>query len=236
MKLQRFIGLFDLTRHSLEITDSELLSQLTRVFRFKVDDRFVLCDGNGTEAEVVIQTIDQNSCVVKIEKTYQNKNEPQTKVHLFCSILKRENFELVVQKATEVGVTEITPLICERTVKTSLNLERLKKIAHEAAEQSGRGVVPTINEPESFKSLLTFTPSHFHTFLPILFDSSGSSFQTLKLSNFKTCHVFVGPEGGWSPEELELVKSQNFKIASLGPLTLRGETAAIVASYLCTHQ
>lgn len=234
MKLQRFIDTFDLSKNTLEITESELVNQLKNVFRFSAGDRFILCDGNGTEAEVVIQTIDQKSSTVKIEKAYQNTNEPQTKVHLFCSILKRENFELVVQKATEVGVTEITPILCERTVKTNLNLERLKKIAHEAAEQSSRGIVPIIHEVQTFRTLLTKTPAYPFTGLRTLFDSSGFSFHTCSPDHMITS-VFIGPEGGWSPSELELAKSNKVQIASLGSLTLRGETAAIIASYLCTH-
>jgi len=231
MKLHRFIGLFDLSSNSITITNRELVNRLKNVLRFNVGDRFMVCDGNCAEAEVTITMIDQKSCLVKIEKAYQNNNEPKNDVRLFCSILKRANFELVVQKATEVGVAEITPIIGERTVKTNLNIKRLQTIAHEAAEQSGRGVVPVIHEPQLLKMAIANSP--MNQSLNIMFDPRGDPMDLSISASDRRISAYVGPEGGWSPEELRLARSHNFQIASLGSLILRGETAAIIASYLC---
>jgi 16S rRNA (uracil1498-N3)-methyltransferase len=163
--------------------------------------------------------------LVEIEKVAKDKIG-EKKVTLFCAVLKKENFELVVQKATECGVSKIIPIITARTVKTGLNLERLQKIAREASEQSGRSTVPEISEPISFDESLEMTRQND---LKILFDISG---KFLGKTSKNSPAIWIGPEGGWTPEEIKKATQNNFKIASLGPNTLRAETAAIVATYM----
>jgi 16S rRNA (uracil1498-N3)-methyltransferase len=148
--------------------------------------------------------------------------EPARSVTLCCSILKRENFELVVQKATELGVSRIIPIIAERTVKTGLKMERLKAIAKEATEQSGRGVVPDISEPMSLTDALAL-PGHK------LFFHTGTQAHPALSSD--PALLFIGPEGGWSDRDVAAAVSAGCQVCSLGKRTLRGETAAIVACY-----
>src|SRR3989344_2070787 len=117
-------------------------------------EQVLLCDEGMNEVLAEVTEIVHKVIKVKVIKEQRNENEPLRKVMLYCAILKRENFELVVQKATEIGVAEIVPVITRRTVKLALKQERLEKIIKEAAEQSGRGVVPTLSKPMEFQEAL----------------------------------------------------------------------------------
>ena len=227
MKIHRFIGNFDFSGDSVEIT-GDLAHQMHAVLRLRPAEPVIL--GNGEKREVLgeISQIEKGLVRVVIRERVQNLSEPKRRVRLYCSILKRENFELVVQKAAEVGVREIIPIIATRTIKLRLNMERLRKIIHEAAEQSGRGVVPVLHEMMQFEEAVVDAEKDE---LSILFDASGEPFKKMP-QELKKINLFIGPEGGWTPEELKKAQEVGFHIASLGKLTLRAETAAIVGSYL----
>jgi len=236
MKIHRFIGKFDLsvnkaglTQKELEIT-GEIAHQIIKVLKLKPGEKIELCDGKNISAIAEILRIGKKKILVKIETLFHQNFAEQNnkKVNLFCAILKKENFELVVQKTTECGVSKIIPIVSARTVKTGLNLERLKKIAKEASEQSGRFDIPEIHEPKNFLEAIAEKGEN------ILFDVNGEKYSYISNSNSPQ-NIFIGPEGGWTSEEIEKAKSLNFKILSLGPLTLRGETTAIVATYLISN-
>jgi 16S rRNA (uracil1498-N3)-methyltransferase len=250
MKIHRFIGPFDLTQKDLQIKDKEIINQMKNVLRLKEGELIELADGKNGSAMAKIKKIEKDSINVSIEKVEKNKNKTKNNVSLFCAVLKKENFELVVQKATECGVSKIIPIITARTIKTGLNMERLQKIAKEASEQSGRITIPEISEPIDFNQALELIKNNFN----ILFDRSGELLSKMpwerdgaSTRNFSAekypCvlesnsprSIFIGPEGGWTEEEITKVKSLNFKIVSLGTLTLRGETAAIIATYLISN-
>ena len=251
MKIHRFIGNFDLKKEQLEI-GGEIAHQIIKVLKLELGEKIELCNEKHISAIAEICKIDKKSVLVKIEKIWQNENQIKNNVTLFCSILKKENFELVVQKTTECGVSKIVPIITDRTIKTGLNLERLQKIAKEASEQSGRGSVPEISLPITFNKSLELA-NKANT--KILFDGSGELFyetpwerdgaSTRNFSaekypcvlenNSPQTEIWIGPEGGWTEKEIEEARKFNFKIATLGPLTLRGETAAIIATYLVSN-
>ena len=143
-------------------------------------------------------------------------------------VLKKENFEWAVQKAVEVGVKEITPIITARTVKLGLNKDRLKKIIKEAAEQSGRGILPKLNEAIIFDEAIKSAKEND---LNLFFNIGGKNVQH-SMSNISKIGIFIGPEGGWDEEEIKKAQSSNgFTIVGLGKTILRAETAAVIASY-----
>ena len=234
MKLQRFIGDFNLKSDLVDILDDDLVNQFRNVFRFDVRDRVVLCDGASNEAIAEIIKIGKKSVELKVVERSTNKTEAKNYSILYCAILKKENFELAVQKAVEVGVKEIVPVVTDRTVKLNLNFDRLNKIIREAAEQSGRGSIMKLREPQKFVSAIGEIPKGR---IDLLFDETGEDiFESFKgVSNGETIGGWVGPEGGWTAEELLLAKQKGLKAVSLGKTTLRGETAAIVASYLISN-
>jgi 16S rRNA (uracil1498-N3)-methyltransferase len=226
MRLNRFIGNFALQKGIFDLTDPEINKQIRKVLRLGKGEKIVLCDGRGSEAIGIIISLDNKRVALDLENPTTTPAK-KSFILLYCSVLKRENFELVVQKATEVGVSSIIPIVSERTVKQNINLERLNKIAEEAAEQSGRCFLPAIEKPLTWPQALAHAKNNDVN----IFFEIGKTL-TGPLSKQTKIGIFIGPEGGWSSKELETAKNQGFLISGLGDLVLRAETAAIVASYL----
>lgn len=227
MRLHRFIGDFDLLQEHLIVIDAELAGQLSRVLRLKKGDTLILCDGKGKEAKAEIVSLREKSVSFDISEVTATARESRRTVTLYCSILKRENFEIVVQKATELGVGTIVPLLCVRTVKHDINPNRVVKIMKEASEQSGRGSVPALLQPLSFTDALAETRGYDATYF---FDTNATA--DLSIPTSATCvAAFIGPEGGWDESERVSAREAGFFSASLSTLTLRAETAAIVGVF-----
>ncbi len=234
MQLHRFIGDYDFSKKTLLVNDSELVNQLKNVLRLKSGSQVILVDNKLQEAVAEIKDFQKEAVEFEINAISKNEKEPATEVTLYCAIIKKENFELVVQKATEAGVSAIVPILTKRTVKLSLREDRLEKIAKEAAEQSGRGIIPTIHEVTDFKKALEQSKDYSAN----LFFKPGASLfnqERLRNSGAKRVSIFIGPEGGWDDSEIEMAQMRDLKIVGLGGLTLRAETAAIIASYLVAN-
>ncbi|MDD5430736.1 MAG: RsmE family RNA methyltransferase, partial [Candidatus Pacebacteria bacterium] len=167
----------------------------------------------------------------EILKKMKNKSESKKETILYCAILKKENFEGAAQKATEAGIKKIIPIITDKTVKLNLNMERIGKIVKEAAEQSGRGIVPEISEPVDFDAALESAKQNDLN----LFFTGNAPMIELKKIKVGQVGIFIGPEGGWSEREEKAAKKNKFQSAGLGKLTLRSETAATVASFICSQ-
>ncbi len=228
MRLHRFITDCDLAQSLVTITDAATLHQWQKVLRLKTGDRVILCDGKSMECEATIESLEAKHGRLTLENVHDVLTEPARHVTLYCSVLKRENFEWVVQKCTELGVKEIVPIIAERTVKTGLKMERLRVIAKEAAEQSGRGIIPEISEPMDFDVALKEAKKNA---LNIFFHTATEKNKAQGTMN--TIGLWIGPEGGWSEKEVQLAQEHDFQMSSLGKLVLRAETAAVVA---CARQ
>ena len=223
MRLHRFIRDIDLSTDELTLRDPDLVSQWRNVLRITEGDTVLICDGNNTEVEAVIETLSRQQAVVRIHKRYTLKAQTPHKVRLYISILKGDHLDMVIEKATEVGVERITPLIAARTIKKQANLDRLHRIALEASEQSGRGTIPIIDEPVRLEAAL----AQMHEDTQLCMDTQ---LQAGAVTTKGTVGVWIGPEGGWTDEERELLGAKT-TFMTLGPLTLRGETAAIIGSY-----
>ena len=233
MKVHRFlIKNCNLSTRLLRFYDHEVVNQIKNVLKLRVGEELMVGDGNENEARVRILEIKKDFVEGEVLEVFKNTNELDAAVVLYCSLLKRENFEWVVQKATEVGVSEIVPVIAKRTIKLGLNIGRLEKIAKEAAEQSARGRVPVLHEALLLRDALQ--DAHLNM-VNLFFDKSGKSSDDGTYLQGERIGVFIGPEGGWDESEIELAKEKKCRIVSLSPLTLRAETAAVVASYLAGH-
>ncbi len=234
MRLHRFIGDFDFSKKPFRVTDGELLNQWENVLRLRPHGQIILADGRLNEAVAEIKSISKDLAELEIGAISKNEKEPPIATSLFCAVLKKENFELVVQKATEAGAKEIIPIITGRTIKTKLNLDRLEKIAKEAAEQSGRGIVPAIGSPISFEEAMKHARENN---APLFFEPGAPLFDAARLKNSgaKSASVLVGPEGGWDDSEIETARKQDLKVVGLGGLTLRSETAAVISTYLVAN-
>lgn len=230
MRLHRFIRDVDLSHKSMRLEDKELLNQIKNVFRLGADDKIILADGKGHEGVAEIKSFYKDGVELEVTDVVSKPISGKKPV-LYLAIIKKDNFELVTQKATECGITKIIPIITDRTVKLNLNMDRLYKIALEASEQSGRSDIPEVIEPIKFADALENSKEK----LNIFFDASGEPiFDILKEEN-SNIGAWIGPEGGWTEEEIKIAKEKGFSTASLGENTLRAETAAIVATYLISY-
>ena len=226
MKLHRFITNLNFKKDTISSKDNELINQIKNVLRLKTGHFVILIDEKGNEVKASVKSFSKNEINFEIIERLENNKEPDKYIKLYCAILKRENFELAVQKATELGVKEIIPIRTAHTIKQNIKTERINKIAKEASEQSGRTIIPEIKEPISFAGALEDSKENEANF--IFHTESKEKFSTDK----KQIGIFIGPEGGWTDQEIEAAKTNNIKIASLGNLTLRAETAAIVGTFL----
>ena len=146
-------------------------------------------------------------------------------ITLYLSLIKKDNFELAAQKATELGVARIIPMLSERSEKKNVSLDRLEKITIEASEQCGRGVIPTISPIMTLEEALSTLSKATH---PLYFNSNGDTLCT-QIAGKSDLSLFIGPEGGWGPFDLDLFQKNYVPSCSLGENILRAETAAIAA-------
>lgn len=227
MKLHRFIGDYNISKKEVEILDPKVIKQIKDVLRIQINEEIVLCDGKGRNALVLIENISPDKILCSIKKLEIEKSFG-TKTNLYLAILKKENFELAVQKAVEVGVTNITPIITERTIKTGINITRMKKIILEASEQCGRSIVPVLSPILDFPVALAYGSASQEKIIFHIDLKNNLYTPDLKAKNVS---IFIGPEGGFTEKEIKQAENASYTVASLGPLVLRGETAAIVATY-----
>jgi 16S rRNA (uracil1498-N3)-methyltransferase len=230
MKLHKFFARITLQPGRVVLADKALSHQLKKVLRMEPGTQILLADENGNEAPATIIGYGEGAVELELEKPKANTIETGKEIILYAALVKRENFELIAQKATEVGVSELVPTITERTVKQGVKHERLQKIMTEAAEQSGRGLVPKLHEPITFQQALLEAKKNG---LNILFHPGGRA--ALPKRAAKRTGLFVGPEGGFTENEIVKAKRARCAIVRLSPLTLRAETAAIIGSYLAAE-
>jgi len=204
----------------LEISEERIVHQIRNVFRLGVGDKVIVFDGSGEDFECEIVDADKNNLKLKILET-RKVFVPEKKITLFMSVIKKENFELVCEKATELGISKIVPVVTQRTLAKNLNRERIEKILIEASEQCGRGDVPEFGETKKLEEV--FDEENL-----FVCDMDGESLKNLSL-NTDYFSLLIGPEGGWTEDERKKFKEKNLKIVSLGETVLRAETAGIVS-------
>jgi len=243
MRLHRFyINQNIVAGKEIRIEDSELLNQWGRVFRLEAGDEVILFNDSDYEFTAKFSLLSKKEAVLDILDSKKAVEEVLKELHIFQSIIKKDNFELIVQKCTEIGASAFHPIISERSEKKNLNMERLLKIAKEASEQSGKVKLPKISEPEKLeKSIENFDGELF------TLDFDGEPFSSLRgvcdeANHPLDCHaplamtgkigILIGPEGGWSDKEREFFKQKGIKNISLGNQVLRAETAAIAIASL----
>ena len=207
---------------------------LRDVLRLREGEKVHVFDGGGKEFLCEIETIEKQRTLLKIIDQVPPKSpESNLNLTLAIALLKGEKFDLVVQKACELGVSKIIPLNSKRAdvrlkdvKEAAKKLERWQKIALEAAKQCGRAKLMSIEMPMDFAEFIQTADG-----TKILFaEKAGISFSSLESSNSMT--AVVGSEGGWEDAEIELASAKGFQIITLGGRILRAETAAITVSAL----
>ena len=214
--------------------------QIRNVLRMKPDERIIVLDNTGFEYEVVLTDVGKGKVVGRIDSRHADAGEPQVRLTLYQSLLPRDKFELVLQKCTEIGISQFVPVITQRSIVrdadtvTSKKLTRWRRIITEAAEQSHRGRIPDLSLPVQFEEAL----SQLNAFDCCLIASPQEQQMSLQkaLSGAKqelqNVALLIGPEGGFTEQEVSLAVNAGARPVSLGPRILRTETAAIVAAAL----
>lgn len=222
---------------------SDHAHQLRDVLRMKEGEHIVVLDNEGLEYDVVLTQVRREQVIGQIEEKRPAAGEPAVQVTLFQSLLTRDKFEIVLQKCTEVGVTEFVPMVTERSLirETFIKpekVDRWQRIITEAAEQSHRGRIPKLSPPITFEQVLGGL-ANFDCRL-IAWESQGQGIRMVLRADNKnvprTVALLIGPEGGFSEREVELAKENSVTPITLGPRILRTETAAIVASALVLYE
>ncbi len=215
--------------------DKAASNHLLRVLRLKSGHHIQLFNGDGFNYDATLK-IDGKSAIATNINRCANPVESTLYIHLYQGISKGDRMDFAIQKSTELGVHEITPVFCERTV-VNLKGERLdKKVQHwqaiaiSACEQSGRSRIPRINTPARLPDIISHHLSDDNKdVLQLVLDPLSSN--TLSSINFngKQVNILIGPEGGLADSEVEFLLNHSFTGTQLGPRILRTETAALSA-------
>ncbi len=206
---------------------------LREVLRLRPGDEVCVFDGKGNEHLCVVQKIGakKNASILRIlYKISPTSPESELDLTLAVALLKGEKFDLVVQKAVELGITKLIPLSTKRGDSKIVRLERWQKISIEAAKQSGRAKLMKISELRDFEDFVEDSEG-----MRILFsERNGETFSAIEKS--KKITAVIGSEGGWETSEIELAKSNYFQIITLGGRILRAETAAITIAAILQNR
>jgi 16S rRNA (uracil1498-N3)-methyltransferase len=195
---------------------------LTNVMRRGLGDTVLLFNGRDGEFSARINDIRRDHVSLSIEHRTRPQS-PEPNLWLAFALLKRNATDIVVQKATELGVTEMHPVMTERAAAHRVNLDRLVAITIEAAEQSERLTVPHLYQPRPLAALLSDWPANRRLFAAVERSDAPRIVPT-----GGPCALLVGPEGGFTPAELAALRAHSFvSLRSLGPRILRAETACI---------
>ncbi len=208
--------------------DVDVVRQIQTVLRAKIGDTARFFNETG-ERECIIEKIDKKELVCRVNAVI-TLHIPTKKVYLMQSLIKKDKFEWVAQKCTELGVTDIIPVISERSEKRGLDEKRLQKITIEATEQSGWGNVPTLHAIAPLDEALAYLENKGVKIY--MLDMIGSKKENSDGRDEALC---IGPEGGWGEEDKSIFTKHDVHIISLGTSTLRAETAAIVGVYEYTR-
>ncbi len=213
--------------------DGDRSRYLGKVLRARIGDRVTVFNGEGPEWPATLLRISKSSVSLTLGNSVEAGTESPLKIHLVQGISRGERMDIVVQKATELGVKRITPVLTEYGVvkldpdRAEKRREHWQKVAASACEQSGRTRLPLIDTPLPLKSWFGSKPQAVDAEL-ILTPGATSSLASLAAPQTKVC-LMIGPEGGFSATECSDAEVSGFKAVSLGPRVLRTESAAIAA-------
>jgi len=213
--------------------EGDEVRHIRRVLRLKAGDEIIVFDGSGKEYEGTIVEERPFSVVIRIQNIFSSKRESHLEITLAQSLLKGEKMDYLIQKTTELGVKEIVPFFSSRSVPLLEKSGRLKRhhrwerIAIEASKQCGRGVVPKIDPLQGYSEMLkSVSPDSLRL---IFWEREGTNLKEVLGKSIGKKEVFfiIGPEGGFSQEEIEEANKAEFLRVTLGRRILRAETASL---------
>ncbi|MBF4467623.1 16S rRNA (uracil(1498)-N(3))-methyltransferase [Flavobacterium sp. LC2016-12] len=209
--------------------DKEESRHIIKVLRKKDSDILHVTNGLGLLFETEITLASDNKCIVEV-LSIKKSPEPKFRLHLAVAPTKmNDRFEWFLEKATEIGIQEITPVFCDRSERKVINLERFEKIILSAMKQSNETYLPKLNEAISFKEFI----KQKNEGLQLIAHCEETDKKSLKevLKPNENVTILIGPEGDFSDKEIALALENNFQPVMLGNTRLRTETAAVVACH-----
>lgn len=212
------------------------------VMRLKELDKVVTFDGTGREYIGFIKEVKRKDLVIEIVETRTPLSRESSKITLIQAIPKKERMDYIVEKATELGVSTIIPIFTKRTIpdwddtKRERYVERWRRIAQEASKQSGRSNIPDVGRMLTFPESLKDSDMYDLALIAVLSDETVPLKSILK--DFKGGHVAIaiGPEGDFTPDEVNSAKQANFRPVSLGPRVLKSDTAGLAALSILNYE
>lgn len=230
MEIRRFfVNPQDICANSEIVVSGDEFAHMTKVLRYKVGYKAIVCANDGIERLCTIKQIDKDSAVLTCdEQTVQDKKHAH--ITLYAGLLKNNKLDFAVQKAVELGIDEVRPFLSHNTAETKFSVDRANKIALEAAKQCGSAYLTGVKDLCDFSKVI----DDFKNFDKVLF-----AYEYEKKNRIKDCDLegknialIVGAEGGFTAEEAAKAKDNGAQIVTLGRRILRAETASVVASTL----
>lgn len=212
------------------ILSKEESKHAIKVLRLKIGDEVCLIDGKGGLYYGIIDEADPNKCIIRIIEKIEQYGRKNYTIHLAIAPTKNINrFEWFLEKATELGIDEITPLLCTRSERKTIKTDRLEKIILSAMKQSIKAYMPKLNDMVDFKSFVKQN-SDRNGFIAHCLQNPKPSLKS-QLADKQNFIVLIGPEGDFTSEEVKLATSYGYSEINLGKSRLRTETAGIVACH-----
>lgn len=220
---------------TISITGSDV-NHIKNVLRMRQEEEIVICNGQGKDFYCIIQVIAADEVVAQIRSEQETGTELPARIYLFQGLPKKDKMELIIQKAVELGVYEVIPVVTKRAVvklddkkKELKKLERWQSIATSAAKQSMRGIIPQVKEAMSYKEALAYAGALDYNVIPYekAEDISRTREIIKKAAGKKSIGVFIGPEGGFEESEVEAALQIGIQPITLGKRILRTETAGL---------
>lgn len=206
---------------------------IARALRMRPGEGLILCDGRGTDYACTVVSCDGEGALVRVEGSSPTVSEPRARVTVCQCLAKGDKLETVTQKAVELGAVELWLVESARCVvrldgkSAGKKTARLQKVAREAAMQSGRGIIPAVRPPQPLKQALEAAAREGEVLF--FYEQGRESLKAALEKAGERLFLFVGPEGGFAPQEAELAQSLGARLLTLGPRILRTETAPLAA-------
>lgn len=218
------------------------VKHIKNVLRLKLKDRIeVICEGKVYLCEIL--DIESNMVTTSVLDSFIGKNEPPIHIALYQSIAKGNKMDFIIQKATEIGVKEIYPVITERTIvkikdvkKEQSKVERWNTIAEEAAKQSKRDYLPVVNNIIKFNEMVDILKNESNIIVPYEMEDIYGLKKALEDVKPGKVNIIIGPEGGFEEDEIGKLKKIEGQVVTLGPRILRTETAGLVVASIVLYE
>ncbi len=236
MDIKRFfVSPSDKCEDEIFICGEELL-HLTKVLRYKVGYKAVVCMGDGLDYMCTITSIDKSQAVAHIDEVIVNESMPKVQIVLCQALPKGDKLDFIVQKAVELGVSEILPFRSQFVAESKFNSDRLSRISVEASKQCGRAEKVKVDDLLEFDEMLCKIKDCDTIILPYENATCGKIGEVKGLDKASKIAIIVGSEGGFDQSEVDKAKSIGAQVVSLGKRILRCETATIVATSLVLYE